>query len=228
MKNEKGYILISSLLLFMLVMLISITLINICITNYEIQDIYVKSKVAFYKSEGGLDTAYLEVVKHVELSIERANNKVEDFLKNEYDKFLNEEKNKEMQGIDSEYIDLIEDEFGIHFVINKEKIDEKLNLIFKEEYRKCFSRIDRHCILQKNLRNLDMENIKLKALDERFNFKGDKPCFEIIALYTKDKMTNELVQGYYIDVPNKDDIYNENNIGKLIHLEKWFRKDGRE
>lgn len=227
MKNEKGYILISSLLLFMLVMLISITLINICITNYEIQDIYVKSKEAFYKSEGGLDTVYSEVAKYVEFSIERSNKKVEDFLKNEYDEFLKEEKSKEMQGIDSEYIDLIEDEFGIHFVINKEKIDEKLNVIFKKEYEKCFLRMDRNYILKRNLKNLNLENIKCSMLNADFDDKKEL-FFEVEVYFSNDKMTNELGQRYYIDVPNKDDIYNENNIGELIHIKKWIRKDRRD
>ncbi|WFD08985.1 hypothetical protein [Tepidibacter hydrothermalis] len=224
MKNEKGYILISSLLLFMLVMLISMTLINICITNYEIQDIYVKSKEGFYISEGYLDKSYLEVVKHVDFSIETANNKVEDFLENEYDKFVQEEKNKERQGLDSEYIDLREDEFGIHFVINKEKIDEKLNYIFKEQYEKCFLKIKYHNRLVKNIKKLNSQDVKLRILDENFDIKGDKINFKIVSSYTKNKMINEIVQGYYIDVPNKDDIYNEDNIGCLIGLRDWFRR----
>ncbi|WP_099190382.1 hypothetical protein [Tepidibacter mesophilus] len=224
MKNEKGYILISSLLIFILIMVIAATLISICITNYEIQDIYVKSKEAFYKNEGGLDKAYLEVVKHVEFSIERANNKIEYFMKNEYHNFLQEEKNKEMQGIDSEYVDLVEDETGIHFVINKEKIDEKLNLMFKEEYEKCFLRSQYYKLLVKNIKELNSQYIKLNIIDENFDIIDDKINFKILTCYTKDKMTNELVQGYYIDVPNKDDIYNEENIGKLINLRNWFRR----
>ncbi len=224
MKNEKGYILISSLLLFMLIMVISATLINICKTNYEIQDIYVKSKEAFYINEGGLDNAYLEVVKHVGFSIEKANNKVEEFLKNEYNNFLQEEKNKEMHGLDSKYVDLIEDEDGIRFVINKEKVDEKLNLIFKEEYEKCFLRSKYYSLLVKNIKKLNSQDVRLSVLDEDFDMAGDKINFKIVTCYTKDKMTNELVQGYHIDVPNKDDIYNEDNIGQLINLRDWFRR----
>lgn len=224
MKNEKGYILISSLLLFMLVMLISITLINICITNYEIQDVYVKSKEGFYISEGGLDTAYLEVVKHVEFSIERSNDRVKEFLENEYDEFIQEEKNKEIQGLDSEYIELREDEFGIHFVVNKEKIDEKLNIMFKEQYEKCFLRIKYNNRLVKNIKKLNSKDVKLRILDENFYIQEDKINFKIASFYTKNKMVNEIVQGYYICVPNKGDIYNKDNVEKLIHMKNWFRR----
>ncbi|CAH2212943.1 hypothetical protein [Tepidibacter aestuarii] len=224
MKNEKGYILISSLLLFMLVMIISITLINISKTNYDIQDIYVKSKEGFYKSEGGLDKAYLEVAKHVEFSIEIANNKVEEFMKNEYHNFLQEEKNKEIRGLDSEYVDLIEDETGIHFVLNKDKIDEKLNSIFKEQYEKCFLRAKYYNLLVKNIKKLKSQDVKLSVLDENFDIEDDKINFKISSFYTNDGMVNEIVQGYYINVPNKDDIYNENNIEELIYLRNWFRR----
>lgn len=224
MKDEKGYILISSLLIFMLVMIISTTLISICITNYEIENIYAKSKEGFYQSEGALDRAYLEVVNHVEFSINRANEKLKEFMKSEYHNFLQEEKSKEMQGLDSEYVDLIEDEAGRHFVLNKEKINEKLNSIFKGEYENCFLRLKYYSILVNNLKKLNSEDVKLRVLNQDFDIEDNKINFEISSFYKHNGMINEIVQGYYIDIPNKDDVYNKDKIGELINLRDWYRR----
>ena len=79
MNNQKGSVLLLTLMVFSILMVTGLCILTTSISNIEMQSLSVNSKKGFYACEGGHDLAYGALKIETQRAIEYANNRVNNF-----------------------------------------------------------------------------------------------------------------------------------------------------
>lgn len=70
--NRKGAILVSVLILFSFIILLSLTLLELSVMNAKMKNIEYRAKAAYYLAEAGLEEVYILITKEVKEGIEQS------------------------------------------------------------------------------------------------------------------------------------------------------------
>ncbi|WP_178137446.1 hypothetical protein [Tepidibacter thalassicus] len=213
---------INTIFVFFILLILSITLLSISLTNYSIQNVYVNSKKCFYISEGGLELVYGKVVEEIQRAIKYGEHKLNNFLKFEYDNFIENEIDKELMGEDSIYLNVILNENGISYNLNKKNIEQKLNEEFQNGYKKFFLEKSKKYNFIKDIEKINGNGLKIDLVDDLVYIENNRIKFKISSLYKKRKIRKEITLDFYIKIPNKGNV--DKNTNEFIEVRNWIRR----
>lgn len=194
MKCKKGSVLLMTILVFSFVLITGFAVLSISITNYNIQHMNIKSKQCFYEAEGGLELVYGQIYREIENAIYDGKEKVDYFMKHEYEYLIMKE-------------------------TDKEKINERINEEFKKGYKNYFLGNKKVSFIR-NIENIKSKKLKINLIDDNVLLEDNKIKFSVSSFYSEDTIQKEITQDFYIKVPNMKD----KNIYELIEHKNWIRR----
>ncbi|KXZ40078.1 hypothetical protein SAMN05661008_01283 [Alkalithermobacter thermoalcaliphilus JW-YL-7 = DSM 7308] len=191
MKNQKGYILISTLIIFSAMLIIGFTILGISVSNYYSKNLNLKSKQCFYLAESGLDFAYLKIRNEVQSAIEYAKNQTDNFIEN----YLKQELLN-----NNEYIQINILNSDIYYFLDKEKIEKVLADEFNKHYRAYFLGNRRNEFIS-NIKTLTNDDVLVQIENNLVEFRDGKIRFTLLSKYSLDDIQKEISSQVHISIP---------------------------
>ncbi|OPJ55618.1 pilus assembly PilX N-terminal domain-containing protein [Alkalithermobacter paradoxus] len=197
MKNNRGSALISTLMIFSVVMILGITLLNISTLNYISKKMNSQSKQSFYLAEGGLDLVYGQVIKEVEKAIEYAKEGMDNFIINNLQYELTKS---------DEYVNVRHTENSTYYSLDIDKIEKLLTDEFNKEYRRYFLGNKRVEFIN-SLSSINENGIRINVENGSVIQENNKIKFKIVSNYKENNIEKEITSDVYIKVPTVEDKY---------------------
>ncbi|MGH4138001.1 hypothetical protein [Clostridium sp.] len=221
---KKGSSLVIVLILFSILSMLGISFLGLTLSNYKFKILKGQIKENLYASEAGIDESYKIIGSVIDSAINDSNTKVELFTKEEMDKEIEKEKEKQIAKVDETINDETEWDIahpGSEFitvdsngVFNTDLLKIKQNAEFKADYK---------AYIEANLFNDDADIVILK---DAYSYKlsgvkpvvtvvGDKPSFVAELLSVNLKSSFKDVKGvekiigavYDVSVPEYGQVY---------------------
>ncbi len=170
---------IGIMLVIVSIWIMGITLVSVSMSNAKMKMLSGRAKQNFYMCEGAIEAVKAKLTDEVKEALESGWSELDRFMEEEYQDFINMEMQKEIEGEGSIYIESSKDQYGhSDYSLDKEKIDEMLNGIFKKAYAGYFCDKNRRDFVA-GIEAVEIEDAKINVIDDMVVDEGEEIVLKI-------------------------------------------------
>ena len=178
-KDENGFVMIGIMLVIVSIWMMGITLISISMSNAKMKILSSQAKQNCYVCDGSIEAVKAKLADEIKEALKSGWSELDRFMEEEYEDFIDMEIQKEIEGEGSIYIESSKDQYGhLDYSLDKEKIDDMLNGIFKKKYSGYFCGENRINFV-KGTEAVKIEDVKINVIDDMLMDKGEEIVFKV-------------------------------------------------